>query len=64
MPNYHLTYYYLASGMEGYADEHDYGVVEAPSHKMAMEKLASDKYPNDLRAQEFFVGCLTAKEVQ
>lgn len=28
---YHVTYYYLATGMEGHADTADYGLVEASS---------------------------------
>lgn len=61
MKLYHVTYYYLASGMEGHADTADYGLVEADSPKEACEKVGKLILPNsDWRTQ---VWGLTAKEV-
>lgn len=37
---YHVTYYYLATGMEGRADTYDYGVVYANSKEEAIKKVA------------------------
>lgn len=37
---YHVTYYYLATGMEGNADVRDYGIIYADNEKNAREKVA------------------------
>ena len=37
---YHVTYYYLATGMEGLADTHDYGVIWAMSKEEAINLVA------------------------
>lgn len=37
---YHVTYYYLATGMEGNADVRDYGIIYADNEKNAKEKVA------------------------
>lgn len=50
---YHVTYYYLATGMEGHADEKDYGYWWADSEEEARE-LASN-------GDSFVKGCLWAK---
>lgn len=34
---YHVTYYYLATGMEGHADTQDFGIIEANSELEALE---------------------------
>ena len=34
---YHVTYFYLASGMEGVADERDYGIINATCEEEAMD---------------------------
>ena len=39
MKRYHVTYYYLATGMEGRADTADYGLVEAASAQEAIKKV-------------------------
>ena len=39
MHTYHVTYYYLATGMEGRADTADHGYVQAWSAKEAVEKV-------------------------
>ena len=38
MKKYHVTYYYLATGMEGRADTDDFGIIEANSEDEAIEK--------------------------
>lgn len=42
---YHVTYYYLAIGMEGNADTADYGYVYANSREEAIEKVGKSLYP-------------------
>lgn len=39
MHTYHITYYYLATGMEGRADTADYGTIEAWSADEAIAKM-------------------------
>jgi hypothetical protein len=39
MHTYHVTYFYLATGMEGRADTADHGYVQAWSSKEAIEKV-------------------------
>lgn len=60
--NFHVTYFYLATGMEGRADRRDYGIVSARTSREAIRKVASRecKSVNDAHWME---GCLTAKEV-
>ena len=41
MNKYHVTYYYLATGMEGVADTDDLGIVEATSEEEALEKAVN-----------------------
>ena len=45
MSKYHVTYYYLATGMERVADEVDYGMVEAESEQEALEYIAQYRDP-------------------
>ena len=67
--NYSVKYFYLATGMEGRAEEVDYGIVEADTEHDAVNKIANQEYPNDVMygpnnsfsAKEFFKGCLSAK---
>ena len=40
MARFHVTYYYLATGMEGRADSRDYGIVEAESADEAKDIVA------------------------
>lgn len=52
MNTYHVTYYYLATGMEGRADTADHGYWEANSAQEAIEKCGKAKYPwSDSRTQ-------------
>jgi len=37
MNKYHVTYYYLATGMEGHVDTRDYGLVYAESDQEAID---------------------------
>ena len=61
---YHVTFYYLASGMEGHADRRDYGVVEAKSEKDAKCKAIGAQWPDaDDATKSFVLSCLTAKPV-
>lgn len=47
MNNYHVTYYYLATGMEGVPDRKDYGVVSAETAQAAIDKTGLRYYPNE-----------------
>lgn len=68
MKSFHVTYYYLASGMEGNADTADYGVVQANTAQDAC-RLVADRETNrmagymDSSLRSWLLGCLTAKEV-
>jgi len=61
---YHVTYYYLATGMERNTDTRDYGVYEANDEQEAKEIVAVQAYPNDAATRTFFLGCLTARRVE
>lgn len=58
---YHVTYYYLATGMEGRADREDYGIVEASSPGEACDNVALRLHPHDQQTREWVRGCLSAK---
>lgn len=45
MNKYHVTYYYLATGMEGNADSRDYGYVDANSNQEAIEIVGRRLHP-------------------
>ena len=52
MNTYHVTYYYLATGMEGHADTADYGHVQANSADEAKRIVGKRNYPHaDQRTQ-------------
>ena len=40
MKQYHVKYYYLATGMEGIADTRDFGLIPADSEEEAFDKVA------------------------
>lgn len=40
---YHVRYYYLATGMEGIADERDFGIIEADSEEAAFEIVVNTR---------------------
>lgn len=45
MNTYHVTYFYLATGMEGRANTADHGYWEADSAKEAIEKCGKSLHP-------------------
>jgi hypothetical protein len=64
MPKYHVTYYYLATGMEGRPDIEDYGYINADSPEQARDHAARSKHPSLSESDiQWCIGCLTAKEV-
>jgi len=66
---YEVTYFYLASGMEGRPDIENYGTVEADSKEGAVEKALKRAHPvdkfygsnNQFSTNRFIRGCLSAK---
>jgi hypothetical protein len=58
---WHVTYYYLATGMEGNADTRDLGGFTATSAEDAIEQAAFQMCRGDPSAKEFVKGCLTAR---
>ena len=62
---WHVTYYYLATGMEGRPDVEDYGVIAADNAAEAKEKAARRRHPKmSQRDLDWCIGCLSAKEVR
>jgi hypothetical protein len=67
MSKYHVTYFYLATGMEGIPDKNDYGIVEANSPDEAKDivvKRQNHQADHHYTAQEvdaWFRSCLSAK---
>lgn len=59
---YHVTYYYLATGMEGRADERDYGIVDAPSADEVKNIIAARECKS-IHDREWVKGCPSAKQV-
>lgn len=47
MNTYHVTYYYLATGMEGHADEADYGYIKAETAQDAINKVGYQRSPKE-----------------
>ena len=45
MNTYHVTYFYLATGMEGNPDTKDHGYVEANSSDEAIRIVGKRNYP-------------------
>lgn len=70
MTTFRVRYYYLATGMEGMADERDHGLVEAATAGDACEavilrELPEDKFygpNNSYSTRSFMRGCLSAAE--
>jgi hypothetical protein len=68
MPKFHVKYCYLATGMEGRADEEDFGIVDAETANSAIDRICQVKYPTDIMygpnnsysTREFFRHCLSA----
>lgn len=64
MNTYHLTYFYLATGMEGIPDTEDLGYWKADYPGQAKDNYLSVRYPGaDDRERDFIRGCLSATEV-
>jgi hypothetical protein len=65
MPRYHLTYFYLATGMEGAPDVSDYGIVDAATPEEAKRVAARCRHPSMSESDlQWTMGCLTAKLVR
>lgn len=61
---YHVTFYYLATGMEGIPDIQDYGYINAWSYKEAIEKAALQAHPKmSERDLKWMESCLSAQLV-
>ena len=68
---YEVSYFYLATGMDGRADKKSYGIVEAYSPDAAIDVVVQREYPMDMTygpnnsysSWNFFRGCLSANEV-
>lgn len=60
---YSVRFYYLASGMEGRADERHLGFIEAVSETEARMKGARQMTdtPEDSNDFQFVLGCISAK---
>lgn len=65
MKQYHVTFYYLATGMEGRPDVQDYGIVYANNETEAKRKAVIGRHP-DMSPQDidWTMGCLTVKQVR
>jgi len=62
MSQYHVTYFYLATGMEGRPDIEDYGFVDASTQQEAKEIAARDRWPTSSKQDiDWCIGCLTAR---
>jgi hypothetical protein len=72
MKKYHVTYYYLATGMEGIPYTKDFGIIEAKNEEEAKEKASIIDMPvdkmygpnNKWSTRDFIKGFLTAKPVE
>lgn len=65
MALYHVTYYYLATGMEGHAQREDFGVVEADSPEAAVTKVIDGYFfMMEQSTKDFVRGCLSARPMR
>lgn len=64
LKRYRVTFYYLATGQDGVADERDYGEFVATLPELAIEEAIKTKasYMTS-REQEFLRSCLSAEQV-
>jgi hypothetical protein len=60
MSAWHVTYYYLATGMEGHADEEDHGVVMAATAEDAKRDVARRCSHGDPELESWYMSCLRA----
>lgn len=65
MKRFHVTYYYLATGMGGRPDTRDYGIFEAPDANNAKwQCVAKNGAEYSQIDKDWFYGCLTAEAVE
>lgn len=57
---FEVKYFYLATGMEGHADERGCGLYKAASAAEACDMAALAEFPTDETARRFFRSCLSA----
>ena len=65
--DYHVTYYYFATGMENGPDERDFGVIMAQSEAAAKAIAIKRHFPRhvpDPYGYWFLLGCLSADKVK
>lgn len=61
---FHVTYFYLATGMEGREDRKDYGIINADSEDDAKEIAVQLRHPTSSRQDKDWIkGCLTARQI-
>lgn len=62
---YHVTFFYLATGMEGHADTRDYGIFYANSEDEAKDKAINQNGGRmfDRSTWAWTKSCLTAKRL-
>ena len=58
---WYVSYYYLATGMEGNAASHSVGTFWAKTEKEALDQAVA-QYKGDNRDKSFYRGCLTARK--
>lgn len=62
---YEVRYYYLATGMEGRADERTEGRVRAKTEREAIDKIIAQNYGHyDEASKQWVSGCLTAQRIR
>lgn len=59
---YHVTYYYLATGMDGVPDERDFGIVEAQNEDAA-KLIVAYRESTTTEERTWMLGCLTATKL-
>lgn len=69
MKHFRVSYFYLATGMEGHADRRDFGVVDAPDAHTACRTVATRESHADAgytrqEAIDWMMSCLSAEEVR
>lgn len=64
MHNYEVTYFYLATGMEGVADTRTYGVFKADDPMEAIELAVNLNHPGSSERDKHWIkGCLSARKL-
>jgi len=62
MKHYHVTYYYLATGIEGRADTEDFGLIFANSAQDAINIIGLQRSPKE-KNETYRNWGLSAKQV-